>query len=71
MFMPVMPFSSGESQMTTGHPEVSLRPVPGVGAHRSPFAFHQDLEHYHGHYSDNRYLNMDDIVKEVKFRLKT
>ena len=44
MFMPMMPFSSSESQMTTCNPEVSLRPVTRVGADRSPLALHQDLE---------------------------
>ena len=62
MFMPVMPFSTSEAQMTTSHPEVSLCPVPGVGADRSPLAFYQHLKYSQGF---NDKSNMDDKMKEV------
>ena len=33
MFMPMMPFSSGEAEMATGHLQVRLGPVARIGAH--------------------------------------
>ena len=65
MFMPVMPFSTSEAQMTTSHPEVCLCPVPGVGANRSPLALYQHLKYSQGFNNDKRYCNMDDKMKEV------
>ena len=43
VLVPVMPLPPGEPQMSAGHLEVSLGPVPRVGANRPPLALHQHL----------------------------
>ena len=43
VLVPVMPLPPGEAQVSAGHLEVSLGPVPRVGAHRPPLALHQHL----------------------------
>ena len=44
MLVPVVPLPACEAEVPAGHREVSLGPVPRVGAHRPPLALHQNLE---------------------------
>ena len=44
MLVPVVPLPAREAEVPAGHREVSLGPVPRVGAHRPPLALHQNLQ---------------------------